>query len=148
MPPPSPIHPRQAANEALARSQAEKAALTEECAALKGRLTALEEQLAGLAAVGSSAEALRASALEDASRLRGEVAGVAAQRDNAVAEAARLRGELEAARWIGWMADGGFAGAAMSFVLQPPCWVVSALRGRSCLTLPWCCICPACVLQE
>ncbi|PSC71436.1 kinesin-3 isoform X2 [Micractinium conductrix] len=88
----------QAANEALARSQAEKAALTEECAALKGRLTALEEQLAGLAAVGSSAEALRASALEDASRLRGEVAGVAAQRDNAVAEAARLRGELEAAR--------------------------------------------------
>lgn len=91
--------PGQAANEALARSQADKAALAEECAALKGRVTALEEQLAGVAAASSSTEAARASALEDASRLRGEVSAALAERNAANAEAARLRGELEAARW-------------------------------------------------
>ncbi|KAL4439937.1 hypothetical protein ABPG75_002938 [Micractinium tetrahymenae] len=88
----------QSANEALARTQAEKAALAEECAALKGRVTALEEQLAGVAAASSSTEAARASALEHASRLRGEVVAALAERNTANAEAARLRGELEAAR--------------------------------------------------
>jgi len=38
------------------------------------------------------------SALEDASRLRGEVAGVAAERSALQAENVRLRGELEAAK--------------------------------------------------
>lgn len=93
--------PCQAANEALARSQADKAALAEECAALKGRVKALEEQLAGVAAASSTAEAARASVLEDASRLRGEVAAALAERNSANAEAARLRGELEAARCSG-----------------------------------------------
>lgn len=38
------------------------------------------------------------SALEDASRLRGEVAGAAAERAALSAENTRLRGELEAAK--------------------------------------------------
>lgn len=152
----------QAANEALAKAQADKAALAEECAALKGRVTALEEQLAAVAATSSTTEQMRArcgvgwvsgswrkralvpahdgckvfrlqqlcaldrrrrhaaaypaaqqavqlklhcasficqcSALEDASRLRGEVAGVAAERNALQAENVRLRGELEAAK--------------------------------------------------
>jgi chromosome segregation ATPase len=88
----------QAANEALGKAQADKAALAEECGALKGRVTALEGQLAGLAASSSSTEAMRNSALEDASRLRGEVAALTAERDSASAEATRLRGELDAAR--------------------------------------------------
>ncbi|PRW33188.1 kinesin-3 isoform X2 [Chlorella sorokiniana] len=88
----------QAANEALAKAQADKAALAEECAALKGRVTALEEQLAAVAATSSTTEQMRASALEDASRLRGEIAGVAAERNAMQAENVRLRGELEAAK--------------------------------------------------
>lgn len=88
----------QAANEALGRSQADKAALAEECAALKGRVTALEDQLASVAAASNTTEAARANALEDASRLRGEVAAALAERNSANAEAARLRGELDAAR--------------------------------------------------
>lgn len=50
----------QAANEALAKAQADKAALAEECAALKGRVTALEEQLAAVAATSSTTEQMRA----------------------------------------------------------------------------------------
>ena len=50
----------QAANEALAKAQAEKAALAEECAALKGRVTALEEQLAAVNAASSTTEQMRA----------------------------------------------------------------------------------------
>lgn len=88
----------QGANEALARVQSEKAALAEECAALKGHVTALEAQLSGMAASSNNTEAARSSALEDASRLRGEVAAAAAERSGLSAEAARLRSELEASR--------------------------------------------------
>ncbi|KAL4854429.1 Kinesin-like protein KIN-14C [Chlorella vulgaris] len=88
----------QAATEALAKTQADKAGLAEECGALKGRVTALEEQLAALASTSSTGEQMRHSALEDASRLRGEVATMAAERAAAAAEAARLREELDAAK--------------------------------------------------
>jgi hypothetical protein len=88
----------QAATEALAKTQADKAGLAEECGALKGRVTALEEQLAALASTSSTGEQMRHSALEDASRLRGEVAAMAAERAAAAAEAARLRAELDAAK--------------------------------------------------
>ena len=57
---PGPMKLPQAANEALAKSQADKAVLAEECAALKGRVTALEEQLAAVAATSSSTEQMRA----------------------------------------------------------------------------------------
>lgn len=52
-------HTPQAASQALAKAQADKAALAEECGTLKGRVTALEEQLAGLQAAAGTTEAMR-----------------------------------------------------------------------------------------
>eukprot|EP00887_Chlorella_sp_A99_P000452 scaffold17.g452.t1 len=85
-------------SDELSRVQSEKAVLAEENALLRGRVTALEEQLAAVQAASSSTEVARSGALEESSRLRGELLAATTERAGLVAEAARLRGELEAAR--------------------------------------------------
>jgi chromosome segregation ATPase len=93
-----------AANEALCRAQTERAEVVQEAAALRGRLEALEHHMGTLQQSSTGSEAARASALEDASRLRAELGAALAAREAAAAEAGSLREEaarlrMELDRW-------------------------------------------------
>ncbi|GAB4823683.1 hypothetical protein N2152v2_010729 [Parachlorella kessleri] len=88
----------QAANESVVRVQGEKADLLGENATLKGRVGILEQQVQAMQTSSSTTEQARHSALEDATRLRAELAAATAERNSLSAETLRLRGELEQCR--------------------------------------------------
>lgn len=87
-----------AAQETVARLQEEKAALAEECAALRGRVAALGDALEALQAANASSDAARQNALEEAGRLRADLAAAAAERAAFASEASMLRAERDEQR--------------------------------------------------
>jgi kinesin family member C1 len=83
------------AQDTISNLQQEKVALAEEAANLRGKVSALGDALSSMQMASTAADAARQAALEEAARVRADLASTSAERASLSADATRLRAENE-----------------------------------------------------